>query len=79
MLRDSGNAVGYVAQHGAFQQMLSGKVVQMLRVQLAESFPCFPEISANKYAINIRYTALSGPQKRICEQDVPFEMMLCSL
>lgn len=80
MLRDSGKAVSHVAQNGSFQQMLSGKVVQMLRVQLPDDLPCFPEISANKYAINIRYTALGGPQKpRVCEQDVAFEMTLCSL
>jgi cell division protein ZapD len=80
MLRDSGKAVHYVAQHGSFQQMLSGRVVQMLRVRLADDLPCFPEISANKYAINIRYTALGGPQKpRACDQDVEFEMMLCTL
>jgi cell division protein ZapD len=80
MLRDSGKAVHYVAHNGSFQQMLSGRVVQMLRVRLADDLPCFPEISANKYAINIRYTALGGTQKpHPCEQDVDFEMMLCSL
>jgi cell division protein ZapD len=80
MLRDSGNAVGYVAQHGAFQQMLSGRVVQMLRIRLDAGVPCFPEISANKYAINIRFTALGGPQKpRTCEQDIEFDMTLCTL
>jgi cell division protein ZapD len=80
MLRDSGKAVRYVAQNGSFQQMLSGRVVQMLRVRLDSKLPCFPEISANKYAINIRYTAPGGTQKpRACEMDVEFEMMLCSL
>ena len=80
MLRDSGKAVRYVAENGSFQQMLSGRVVQMLRVRLSDDLPCFPEISANKYAINIRYNALGGPQKpRACELDVEFEMMLCSL
>jgi len=80
MLRDSGKAVGYIARHGAFQQMLSGRVVQMLRVRLDSEVPCFPEISANKYAINIRFTALGGTQKpRNCDQDIEFDMTLCSL
>jgi len=80
MLRDSGNAAGYLAKNGAFQQMLSGRVVQMLRVRLNSEVPCFPEISANKYAINIRFTALGGPQKpRNCEQDIEFDLTLCSL
>ena len=80
MLRDSGKVVGYVAQRGSFQQMLSGRVVQMLRIRLDDGLPCFPEISANKYAINIRFTALGGPQKpRNCELDIEFDMTLCSL
>ncbi|MBS4098302.1 MAG: cell division protein ZapD [Sulfuricella sp.] len=79
-LRDSGKGSRYVAPRGSFQQMLSGQVVQMLRVRLADSLPCFPEISANKYAINISYAAPGRSQKpRACEQDVEFEMMLCSL
>ena len=80
MLRDSGKAIHYLAKNGVFQQMLSGRVVQMLRVRLDADVPCFPEISANKYAINIRFTSLGGPQKsRNCEQDIEFDMTLCSL
>ena len=80
MLRDSGKSSRHVAQQGAFQQMLSGRVAQMLRVTLARDLPCFPEISANKYAINIRFTTLGGTQKpRVCETDVEFDLTLCNL
>lgn len=80
MLRDSGKPLRYSAQQGSFQQMLSGRVVQMLRVRLPRDIPCFPEISANKYAINIRFTALGGPQRpKTCDIDLEFEMTLCSL
>ncbi|MDD5330051.1 MAG: cell division protein ZapD [Sulfuricella sp.] len=80
MLRDSGKSSRHTATHGAYQQMLSGRAAQMLRISVAQSLPCFPEISANKYAINIRFTALGGTQKpRGCNVDVEFGLTLCNL
>jgi cell division protein ZapD len=80
MLRDSGKSSRHTAQQGAFQQMLSGRVAQMLRISVAGNLPCFPEISANKYAINIRFTALGCPQKpRACDTNVEFDLTLCNL
>ena len=80
MLRDSGKSSHHSAAQGSFQQMLSGRVAQMLRIAVDRDLPCFPEISANKYAINIRFTALGGTQKpRGCETDVEFDLTLCNL
>ncbi|MCL6554926.1 MAG: cell division protein ZapD [Burkholderiales bacterium] len=80
ILRDSGEPVQKTAPHGAYQQMLSGRVAQMLRVTMLNDLPCFPEISANKYAINIRFTTLDGTERpKACDLDVPFELTLCSL
>lgn len=80
ILRDSGAPVQRVAVNGTYQQMLSGRIAQMLRVTLLTDLPCFPEISANKYALNIRFTALGGTERpKACETDVPFELTLCSL
>lgn len=80
MLRDSGKLSHQRTQHGSFQQMLSGRVVQMLRVALEENPPCFPEISANKYAINIRFNTFGGIDRaKACEEEIPFDLILCSL
>lgn len=80
MLRDSGKSMHIAAQHGTYQQMLSGKVAQMLRVSLSRELPCFPEISANKYAINIRFIALGGAQKtHACDTHIDFDLTLCCL
>ena len=81
LLRDSGKSTQYIAQQGVFQQMLTGsKLAQMLRITLTQELPCIPEISANKYALNIRFTSLGGVQRpRICEQDVGFELTFCNL
>ncbi len=43
-----------------FQQMLGGKTAQMLRLRLDPTMPCVPEISANKYVLNIRFLAQNG-------------------
>lgn len=81
ILRGSGTATRYLAAQGAFQQMLGGaKPAQMLRVTLADDATCFPEVSANKYAINIRFNCMDGSQRpRPCEVDVTFDLTLCNL
>ena len=79
ILRDSEQPTLQVAPKGAYQQMVSGRVAQMLRVGLDESLPCFPEISANKYAINIRFTALGGRRAQVCDTQVEFDLTLCCL
>jgi cell division protein ZapD len=81
ILRGSGTATRYVATQGAFQQMLGGaKPAQMLRVALSDEATCFPEVSANKYAINIRFNCLDGTQKpRSFDADVTFDLTLCNL
>ena len=79
LLRDSGKTTRQLAPHGAFQQMLAGRVAQMIRVTVGNEIRCFPEISANKYAINIRFSTPGGKQKpRGCDMDVPFDLTLCN-
>lgn len=80
LLRESGNSGQYVANGGVFQLMLGGRVVQLLRVGLDGEWPCVPEVSANKYAVNLRFVTVEKTQKsRIYDQDVPFELVFCSL
>jgi cell division protein ZapD len=80
LLRESGQAENAVAPQGAYQQMLAGKVYQLLRVWIEESACTFPEISANKYMVWIRFASQGGDQKpQAMTQDIPFKMALCSL
>jgi cell division protein ZapD len=52
----------------------------MLRLTLADELPCVPEISANKYALNVRFLLPEGVQKtRVYDQDVPFDLAYCNL
>lgn len=81
ILRGSGVTNKLIAPNGAYQQMLSGvKPAQMLRIELANKLHCFPEVSANKYAINIRFNLLDFMQKpQKYDQDVDFTLTLCNL
>jgi cell division protein ZapD len=80
LLRSSGRSSHQVAQQGIYQQVMTGRVVQMVRVRLAQTYACVPEISANKYALNIRFTTQEGMQRpRAAETDVEFELTFCSL
>lgn len=80
LLRASGRSEVQVAARGAFQLMLAGRTAQMLRLRVRRSDPFIPEISANKYALNIRFTAPDGDLRpRQAEADVSFELTFCNL
>lgn len=79
LLRESGRAAKMIAQGGSYQQMLQGKVYQMLRLNIDETLGVIPEISANKYMLWIRFTSQDGDMKpKSFEGDVPFELTLCN-
>jgi len=81
ILRGTGATHNFTAMNGSYQQMLAGaKPAQLLRLEIDDGQECFPEVSANKYAINIRFNSLEcslRPQK--CEQDIKFVLTLCNL
>ena len=81
ILRGSGITTQLVATHGAYQQMLGGaKPAQMLMIEVDDDIECFPEVSANKYAINIRFNNLGSVEKpKQCDNDVAFALTLCNL
>lgn len=85
LLRESGRPSEFTATTGQFQQMISGKVAQLIRVRVADDQPYVPEISANKYALMIRFTAPASSGKsatnrpRQAEANVPFELTYCNL
>jgi cell division protein ZapD len=81
ILRESGKPQSLAAQQGMFQQMLGGKTAQMLRLRLDRGQPCVPEISANKYVLNIRFIGQNSedPRPRTADWDVGFELTFCNL
>ena len=81
LLRENGKASRHTAYHGIFQLMLTtAKVAQLLRLSLAIDLPCVPEISANKYALNIRFLGIAGMDRgSVYDGDVEFDLMFCNL
>ena len=80
LLRASGKSSLQVAQQGTYQQMMTGRIAQMVSIRLDRDYPCVPETSANKYALNIRFTTQEGLQRpRATEHDVAFDLTFCNL
>ncbi len=80
LLRGSCKVHHFVAHQGMFQQMQGGRLAQMLRISLDPDLPCIPEISANKYALNIRFVEANYTAKTtLFNRDVPFDLTFCSM
>jgi cell division protein ZapD len=80
VLRESGKSVPLIAHQGVFQQMPMERAAHMLRLILHRDLPCVPEISANKYALNIRFILPGSMQRtKLFEQDVDFSLTYCNL
>ena len=82
LLRASGASEHHVARSGSFQLMLGGSTSQMVRVSLKKQLPFIPEISANKYALNIRFIRqdIESRQRQTDNAvDVPFDIVFCNL
>ena len=78
LLRENCKTHHFTAHQGSFQQMQGGRVAQMLCVTLDKNLPCVPEISANKYALNIRFVSADYAAKStLYDQDVEFKLVFC--
>lgn len=79
LLRQTGERSVVTASQGLYQQVPNGKAYQLLQVRLPDDATCFPEISANKYSISIRFSVQDGQGKpQHVSYDVPFELVLCA-
>jgi len=80
ILRESGRSSQQTAAQGVYQQMMGGRVAQLIRLKVSDQLDCIPEVSANKYALNIRFTLPGGPARpRVIQDDIPFELIFCNL
>ena len=81
LLRSSGHPKRHQATMGQFQLNLGGSAAQMVRVSLAAEEAAIPEVSANKYFLNIRFTRppVNEIKARLCDRDVEFDLTFCNL
>lgn len=80
LLRASGRPEQQLASRGAYQLMLAGRSAQMVRLRLKLDDSYIPEISASKYALNIRFlTPYIEQRPKQTDADVSFELTFCNL
>lgn len=80
LLRDSGQSELQHASNGNYQRMLESRNPHLIRVALTDELPCIPEISANKYMLNIRFVhAGYGMQRSCTAEPIDFELTFCTL
>jgi cell division protein ZapD len=80
LLRASGRPERQRAMKGAYQLMLGGRNAQLVRLRLDSGDAVVPEISAGKFAINIRFLAADMEQRpKQVDSEIAFEMTLCNL
>jgi cell division protein ZapD len=79
-IRQSSIPVQEMAQAGFFQLALDkSHPVQLLRVGIDRSLPCFAEISGGKHRFSIRFMKPSNDENRPCQitDDIPFSLTRC--
>lgn len=80
LLRESAQKTVAVAYQGVYQQAPAGRVAQLIRMVLPSDVQCVPEISANKYALNIRFISVgTSGRPHLYDQDVEFQLSFCHL
>ncbi len=79
LMLESGKAHHLDALQGSYQQTKVGAEARLLRVGLDNTQTCVPEISANKYLLNIRFWDMQGTERTsISSRTIPFELLFCS-
>ena len=81
LMRESCRPGMQQAINGVYQQMLESgaRPAQMIRIGVDEEYCCVPEISANKYMLNIRFVRSLPGESKVCVDSMPFELTLCTL
>ena len=85
LLRESNQLTDELAHHGNFQRALASMRSPLLaQIALAAGHSVVPEVSANKYTVNVRFLEQSGQYQGagragVSHRDIPFKLALCAL
>lgn len=81
LLRASEKCEQLCARKGSFQRTMTGQAIpQMVRIELPHAESVVPEVSANKYILNIRFVSTqAGARAQAVEKNIDFKLTLCSL
>lgn len=81
MIREASNPVTMLAEQGFYQQSLdSNTPVQLIRVSVDVSLPCFAEISVGKHRLTIRFLEPQQGRRALQSQEtIEFDLTRCTL
>jgi len=81
LIRESASPKQLLASNGFYQQALeSGNHYQMMRVGIPPEHDVFPEVSAGRHRLTIRFMGPSTRQRpQPVQQEIPFLLTLCGL
>lgn len=82
LTRQSSIPTREIAQAGTYQKTLSAQTnCQLIKVSIRQDLGIFPEISANKHRVNIRFLLANFEQGKpaLAPQDIPFELTCCMI
>ena len=81
LIRDSSEIENCSASRGFYQRNLDqNQPNQLIRVLVAETEKCFPEISAGKHRFSIRFLEQADPNNypKQVDRDIPFQIACCA-
>ena len=81
LMRESCRPAIQQAVNGVYQQAMeaNARPAQMVRIGIDEGYCCVPEISANKYMLNVRMVRSQPGEGKVCADSMPFELTFCFL
>lgn len=85
LLRESSQMTAETAHHGNFHRALASSRTPLLaRMEVDAGYAVVPEVSANKYTVNVRFLehggfSHSGGRAAVAHRSVPFRLALCTL
>jgi cell division protein ZapD len=82
LTRQSSIATKEIAEGGVFQKSLNAQSTpQLLRLVVRNEYNVYPEISANKHRVNIRFIQANFENEKnpVATQDIPFDFACCMM
>jgi len=82
LIRQSSLPIGETAMAGTFQKTLNAHTsCQLIRIQLETRLNVYPEISASKHRVNVRFLNAHFDQGKptLTSQNIPFELTCCAI
>jgi cell division protein ZapD len=82
LTRQSSVPTREIAMNGTYQKTLNSQAAcQLVRVSIRQDIGVFPEISANKHRVNIRFLQANFEHGKpaLANQDIQFELTCCMI